>query len=213
MTQLELLNKYLEELKVIKKTKLDNPKKKRFITADPYDCELNNGEVIYREQLKKNGLDGSAVIVLPVTIDNEVIVSVEPRVFTERTVGVGFPAGYIEDGEEAYQAALRELQEEVGCVPEYLVKLSSFYQDEGISAAKNTAFLAVGCREGFERHPDEGENIEYVKLRFMDVVKLEEEGLIEGSNSVIAIMKAKDYIDEFGKVKMLKVRDNCVKIK
>ena len=222
---LQELRKLLEELKTVKKTlvpksevykpyikiidgieyiSIEDLSKGQFVTNERYICTLNNGEDIIREKIKKAKKDGSAVIVIPVTKDNEVIVTVEPRVFTEKTVGVGFPAGYIENGEKPEVAALRELQEEIGVIPEKLIPLASFYQDEGISAAKNTAYLALGCTEGYEKNPDEGEFIEYFKCSFNEVLELQQDGYIEGSNSVIAIEKAKQYFTKTGKVKKYK---------
>lgn len=219
---LQELKQLLDELKTIKKTHVskkqvygDNVKvidgvpyiaisdlaKGHFVTTERYICTLNNGEDIVREKISKAKKDGSAVIIIPVTDKNEIIVTVEPRVFTEKTVGVGFPAGYIEEGEKPEISALRELQEEVGVIPKKLIPLASFYQDEGISAAKNTAYLALGCTEGHERNLDEGEFVEYFKCSFNDVLQLQEEGYIEGSNSIIAIEKSKEYFTKTGKVK------------
>lgn len=197
----EVYSSYVKEINGVQYIALDDIKKGQFVTNERYVCTLNNGEDIIREKIQKAKKDGSAVIVIPVTEENEVIVTVEPRVFTEKTVGVGFPAGYIENGEEASVSALRELQEEVGVVPKCLIPLASFYQDEGISAAKNTAFLALGCREGYETNPDPGEFVKYFKCSFNDVIELQEQGYIEGSNSVIAIEKAKPYFDKKGKIK------------
>ena len=104
-------------------------------------------------------------------------------------------------GEKPEESALRELQEEVGVIPKKLIPLASFYQDEGISAAKNTAYLALGCTEGHEKHLDEGEFVKYFKCGFQDVLNLQEEGYIEGSNSIIAVEKAKPYFNKKGKVK------------
>lgn len=221
---LKELRMLLEELKTIKKTlvpksevyrpfikeidgrqyiSLEDLTKGQFVTNERYICTLNNGEDIIREKIRKAKKDGSAVIVIPVTEENEIIVTVEPRVFTEKTVGVGFPAGYIEDGESPEVSALRELQEEVGVIPKKLIPLACFYQDEGISAAKNTAYLALGCTEGYEKNPDEGEFVEYFKCSFPEVLELQEEGYIEGSNSIIAIEKAKNYFTKTGKVKKI----------
>ena len=195
---------YIKEIDGVKYIALEDLSRRQFVTNERYICTLNNGEDIIREKIQKARKDGSAVIVIPVTKDNEVIVTVEPRVFTEKTVGVGFPAGYIEDGEKAETAALRELQEEVGVIPERLIQLAAFYQDEGISSAKNIAYLALGCTEGHEKNPDEGEFVEYFKCSFNEVLELQEEGYIEGSNSLIAIEKAKPYFTKTGKVKKYK---------
>ena len=230
---LEELKGYLEELKTISKRNvskeesfgdrivlkdgvkyisLDDIEKGQFVTTEKYVCTLNNGEEIFREKIKKAKKDGSAVVIIPVTDKNEVIVTVEPRVFTESTVGIGFPAGYIEDGEEPYVAALRELQEEVGCVPKYLIELARYYQDEGISAAKNVAYLALGCTEGHEKNPDPGEFIRYAKCGFKEVIELQEAGLIEGANPIIAIEKSKPYFNSRGKVKKIKLKFDKNKI-
>lgn len=230
---LEELKRYLEELKTVSKTliseeerhrasiveiqgvkfiPLDDITKGHFITSESYRCTLNNGEEIYREKLQKAKKDGSAVLVIPVTDDDQVITTVEPRVFIDKTVGVGFPAGYVEAGEEPHIAALRELKEEVGCVPKYLIKLASFYQDEGISAAKNFTYLAVGCVEGYEKNPDPGEFVRYFKCNFNDVKELEREGYIAGCGSIIAIAKASEYFDENGKTKELKLENAKNKI-
>lgn len=195
---------YIKEIDGVKYIALEDLSRGQFVTNERYICTLNNGEDIIREKIQKARKDGSAVIVIPVTKDNEVIVTVEPRVFTEKTVGVGFPAGYIEDGEKAETAALRELQEEVGVIPERLIQLAAFYQDEGISSAKNIAYLALGCTEGHEKNPDEGEFVEYFKCSFNEVLELQKEGYIEGSNSLIAIEKAKPYFTKTGKVKKYK---------
>lgn len=37
---------------------------------------------------------------MPVLKNNEILTIIEPRVFTDLTVGIGFPAGYIENGEK-----------------------------------------------------------------------------------------------------------------
>lgn len=199
----EIYSSYIKRIDGVDYIALDDLSKGQFVTNERYICSLNNGQDIVREKIQKARKDGSAVIVIPVTENNEVIVTVEPRVFTEKTVGVGFPAGYIENGEEPSAAALRELQEEVGVIPKRLIPLASFYQDEGISAAKNTAYLALGCTEGHEKNPDEGEFVEYFKCSFQEVLELQEEGYIEGSNSIIAIEKAKNYFTKTGKVKRI----------
>ena len=197
----EVYSSCIKKIDDVEYISLDSINKGQFITTEKYICTLNNGCSIVREKIKKANKDGSAVIVIPVTYDDEIIVTVEPRVFTEKTVGVGSPAGYVEAGEEASVAALRELQEEVGVIPKKLIPLASFYQDEGISAAKNTAYIALGCCEGYEKNLDPGEYVEYFKCDFKDVLELQEEGYIEGSNSIIAIEKAKNYFTKEGKVK------------
>ena len=148
----EELESYIEELKVKRKTLLD--RYGRFLSVERHLIELNNGEIITREKLVKNGRDGSAAIILPVTSGGNTLLVVQPRVFTRNGVAVELPAGYV-DSEETYEeAALRELFEETGYVPENLRLLGEFYQDQGCSAAYNKAFLAEGCKKISEQHLD-----------------------------------------------------------
>ena len=108
--KLEELKQYVEELKTFKFTKTNG----MFLKSEAYNCTLNNGVVIKREKLIKGNNDGSAVIIMPVTTDNEILTVIEPRVFTKETVGVGLPAGYIEQEEDVKDSALRVLRLEGG---------------------------------------------------------------------------------------------------
>ena len=79
--------------------------------------------------------------------------------FTENTIGVEVPAGYIDPGETPEEAALRELKEETGYEPTELIHLASYYQDQGISSAYNHAFLALNCEKVSDQNLDESEYI------------------------------------------------------
>lgn len=190
--KIEELEKIIDSLKTIKKEKLT--KEPRFIKSEVYRCHLNNDKTITREKILKNNKDGSAAIILPVTSDNNVVLTVEPRVFSKRTVGIGIPAGYIEDGEDSYVAALRELEEETGLVPDKLTKMGGFYQDMGCSSAYNETFLATGCKWLKNQNLDESEYIKYFECTYDEALELVDMNYIEGCNAVIALNKAKKYI-------------------
>lgn len=190
--KIEELEKIIDSLKTIKKEKLT--KEPRFIRSEVYRCYLNNDKTITREKILKNNKDGSAAIILPVTSDNNVVLTVEPRVFSKRTVGIGIPAGYIEDGEDSYVAALRELEEETGLVPDKLTKMGGFYQDMGCSSAYNETFLATGCKWLKNQNLDESEYIKYFECTYDEALELVDMNYIEGCNAVIALNKAKKYI-------------------
>lgn len=190
--KIEELEKIIDSLKTIKKEKLT--KEPKFIRSEVYRCHLNNDKTITREKILKNNKDGSAAIILPVTSDNNVVLTVEPRVFSKRTVGIGIPAGYIEDGEDSYVAALRELEEETGLVPDKLTKMGGFYQDMGCSSAYNETFLATGCKWLKNQNLDESEYIKYFECTYDEALELVDMNYIEGCNAVIALNKAKKYI-------------------
>ena len=181
----------MEEMSSISQREVE--KTTNFLNSKLYECRLNCGRVIFREKLVKGGKDGSASIIVPFTRDNRVLVIVEPRVFTKKTVGVGFPAGYIESEEDAVDGARRELLEETGYQAESIVQLDEFYQDEGCSSALNRIFLALNCDKIKEQNLDKDEIVRYFKCTFEEVLELEQRGYIMGSNSKLAIAKVKEY--------------------
>lgn len=189
--KLEELKSYLEELKTIKVTK--SKKVSSFLTVENYDYVLNNGRIISREKIMKNGSYGSSAIILPITKENNCLLVIQPRNNTKEGVSVEFPAGYIEKNEEAIECARRELEEETGYVPERLELLSSFYQDQGCSSAYNYSYLALNCEKVKDQNLDQDEIIKYFECSFDEVIELEQLGYIKDINSLYTLEKAKQY--------------------
>ncbi len=187
--KLEKIDEIIKEFKPVKREETTP----EFLKVKAYNYTLNNGEVQKREQIIKGSKEGSAVIIVPYIGDNLLLV-IEPRVFTKKGVCVGFPAGYIEDNETPLVAALRELQEETGLVPESLVEVDSFYQDEGCSSAFNHIFIAYNCKKQYEQHLDEGEYIKYMEFTVDEAFELEKLGYINSSNSKLALSKVRKKV-------------------
>jgi len=192
--KLELLNYYINELETIKKEINSNPKK-IFISSIPYLYFLRNGRIIPREQLLKNGIDGSAVMIAPMINNGEFLVNIEPRVFTKQGVAVSFPAGYIEKDEKPIDAAKRELREETGYVSDNIIYLDSYYQDEGVSAAYNYSFLAIDAVKKYDQELGENEIVKYMTLNFNEILEVEKMGYVSGSNSKLTLCRIKDYLE------------------
>ena len=190
--KLEELESYINELKTKKKELLDA--NSRFLKVERYNCEINNGKTIVREKLLKGNGNGSAVTICPITNKNTVILTVQPRVFTESTIGIDFPAGYVEPNEEYVDAAVRELQEETGYRSNHLIEVTSYYQDDGVSGAYNRGFVALDCRKVSDQNLDPGEFIRYFECNIDELFELYEKGYIQGGGSQLLIEKSRKYL-------------------
>ena len=191
--KLDMLNEIVRKLSVSEVKEVERPKEKNFIQSVLREYTLHGGMKFCREEILKNGKAGSAVIVVPV-VGEEILSVIEPRVFTKLTVGIGFPAGYIEKGEEPIKAALRELREETGLEAEQLIELDSFYQDEGCSSALNVIYLALNCKKKYEQQLDADEVVETMMFTYEELLELEKMGYIMGGNSKLALLKMKKYL-------------------
>ena len=142
--KLNELKSYIEELKIIKKELLQEDN--GFLNIESFRCTLNNGKSMKREKILKGGLNKSACIVMPILDDAKTILVVQPRLSTSEGVSVELPAGYVEQNEKPVTAALRELREETGYVPNQIVYLDKFYQDQACGVASyNYGFVRVGA--------------------------------------------------------------------
>ena len=156
--KLEELKSYIEELKIIKMETLDTSKQKEIL-----------------DSLHKQGGNGNAALVLPITEDGNCILTVEPRLGATRTVAVGLPAGYVERREEALKAAIRELQEETGYV------CRNYY-------------LGTEAKKVGKQKLDSEEFIRYFECTYKEALELVDLGYIEDVQAQLALEKAKQYI-------------------
>lgn len=79
--------------------------------------------------------------------------------FAAGEVTLEFPAGSCEEGEDARDAARRELEEETGYEPGTLEVLDTILPDPAILDNTLTVVLARGCRKTSAPHQDEGEDV------------------------------------------------------
>ena len=115
------MNKYFKKLEYKEISRKQAYKGKR-IQVDEIEY-LNGEKKVHREHVKA----GEAVVVLPITEDNKVIMVQEPRTPIEQVI-LALPAGMIEPGEQPEDAAIRELEEETG----YLASNVEFMREYGL---------------------------------------------------------------------------------
>lgn len=190
--KLKEIDKYIEKFKTIKKS--EPFKSEGFISVKNYEIELNNGKTIHREQIYKNGRIGNSVTILPITKEKKIILVIEPRVFTKRTVGVEAPAGYIEDFERPIEAAERELLEETGLKSKEIIQLREYYCDMGSFAGITSSFIAKDCEKVSEQNLDEDEFIAIVECTIDEAKELIDMEYIKDINTIYLIENLEKFI-------------------
>ena len=168
-------------------------KESRFLKVETYQVNLNLNQIIYREKLVKNGGNSNAALIIPVFDNGDVLMVVQPRVFSSRGVLLDFPSGYIESEENPLDGAKRELEEETGYCAKSVEKLTSYYQDEGISDSVVTIYLARGIEKKAELHLDKDEYLQTYIVNINDLDEMVEKEYIKsgGGQLAISLLKSK----------------------
>ena len=103
-----------------------------------------------------------SVVIIPVTAEGDVILVRQYRHAIGRWLWE-LPAGSMNPGEDAEQAAIRECHEEINLVPGKVERLGSFFPTPGYCDEEMILFKATGLRQpraGEDAHADEDEDIE-----------------------------------------------------
>lgn len=143
---------------------------------------LNGSEKVYREHV----LAGNAVIILPITDNNEVIMIQEALTPINKIV-LSLPAGQIEDNEIPINAAYREVEEETGYKAKEMVELRQYYASGGYSNEKIIIFLAKGLIKT-KQSLDESEDIKVIKIPMKELKELLRRNEIMTASATVGVM-------------------------
>lgn len=150
-----------------------------------YDTvELVNGGTSWREIIRHPG----AVVMVPVDDEGSVYLVRQFR-YPYGRVLLEVPAGKLEWGEDPFDAAQRELEEEIGARAEQWTPMGEMLPTPGFCDELQHVYLARGLTFG-ESHPDEDEFLEPVKLPMEEAVAMAVDGRLEDSKTVAAILRA-----------------------
>jgi ADP-ribose pyrophosphatase len=129
---------------------------------------------------------GGSAVIMPVDERGRVLLVRQYRLPAKQYLWE-LPAGRIDEGETAVQAARRELGEETGYRARRMSKLAFFYPSPGFLAEAMTIYLATGLTPG-EQTPMEDERIEVRWFASAELDRWIESGKIRDSKTQIGFL-------------------------
>lgn len=145
---------------------------------------LENGERAIREIVEHGG----AVCVVPITDDNMVYMVRQFRYAFGETM-LEIPAGKLDSPDENFvEAALRELEEEIGMKTNELIYLGDFRPSVAIFTEVIHMYVAKGLYKGAQ-HLDDDEFLEVEKYPLETLVEMVMSGEITDGKTIAAILK------------------------
>jgi ADP-ribose pyrophosphatase len=150
---------------------------------------LPDGGESTREYIKHQG----AAVVIPILDDGELIFERQFRYPIGHSL-IEFPAGKIDPGELAEEAAKRELLEETGFTAGEWRHLGVLHSCVGYSNERIEIFLARKLARHGGQNLDQGEFIDLLKLRLEDALTAVRDGEITDAKTIVALFWAEKII-------------------
>lgn len=154
------------------------------------EVTLQDGSPARREVIEHPG----AVAVFPMDDEGNVILVRQFRYAVGEPV-LELPAGKLEPGEDPYDSALRELEEETGLQPKTVIPMGMCYSSPGILGERLYLYFAKDLVQA-DSHPDEGEFVEIVRMPYGELMDLARQGEIKDGKTLAGLFKASLLLEE-----------------
>ncbi len=140
-----------------------------------------------RETTREIVEHSDCVAIVAIDADDNVLLVRQPREAVGKEL-LEIPAGGIDPGEDAAQAACRELQEETGYFPQKLERLGGFYSAPGYCTEYLYLYLATELAFS-PLVAEDTENIEVVRVTQADIPELISSGKICDAKSIAGLLR------------------------
>jgi ADP-ribose pyrophosphatase len=148
--------------------------------------ETPDGKVVNWDLIIHNG----ASAIIPVDADGKIIMVRQYRNAADLEM-LEIPAGKLEEGEDPYECARRELEEETGYASDDVEFLIDFYPAIGYSNEKIYVYVATNLKETIQAL-DEDEFVEVEKYSLDEILEKIMDGTINDSKTITAIFAYKN---------------------
>ena len=149
------------------------------------DVILQDGKASKREVVLHSG----GVVILAVDKNNMVYMVKQYRYAVQKEI-YELPAGRLEKGEDPFECAKRELEEECGLVADTWVSLGFIYSSPGILSEKLYLYKATNLKQT-QQHLDEGEFLSVSKFNIDNVLGMIKENRINDAKTICAVSLGK----------------------
>lgn len=156
----------------------------RIIKVYKDNVELADGKKSFREVVRHSG----GVVILAFKDEDTILLVKQYRYPIGETV-LELPAGKLEKGEDPFEAAKRELEEETGYCANKWTDLGYINTSPGFSDEKLYLYLAQDL-EYTHCHPDKGEIIQAFEYKYDDVLNMIDNGEINDAKTICGLMRA-----------------------
>ncbi|WP_050573712.1 MULTISPECIES: NUDIX hydrolase [Rhizobium] len=157
------------------------------------------------------------VNIVPVTSDGMIIMVEEYR-HGHQSVMLGLVGGAVDTddsigGAADLAAARREMEEEIGLTPDYLVDILRSSPNSASHTNIVTSFLAYGLKQSLGRRPDDSESIAVSERKITDVLDEVQSGnLLIQALHLVSIYAAVQFIitNEFSDIGINNIKDELI---
>ena len=154
----------------------------KILTLKVDDIQTHNGRFSKREYVVHRG--GAGVLAID---ENDYVYLVRQYRYAYREELLEIPAGKLEEGESPLTTVRRELEEETGLHGD-IREFGLLYPTPGYTNEPLYIFVATNLKQS-ERHPDEGEFLDVVRISFDEVYEMVMSGKIRDAKTAYAVLK------------------------
>ncbi len=163
----------------------------RLFRIESLDIQFSNGEQRNYERLAKSSPTG-AVLIVPM-LDNDTVLLIREYSAGVHRYEVGLPKGKVDAGETLFEAANRELKEEVGFGASDLLRLSTFSMAPAY--LEHTTDIILARQLYVEKLlGDEPEELEVIPWSLTNINGLLATGECTEARSIAALFITREYL-------------------